>query len=173
MADEQTNSNITWFNSPLRGNQNVQTLIDMIKVGQWYGQHEVSAPLRSCFKHFDLYNTQNKESTPKIKYQPAVKFCCIKENVLQAIQMGNDCKSESDDKDSELERDSDVEASTNIAGPLPIQATIFKIDPDIDITSEALSDMVSVDPVVREQAQPQQGTLKRVPQTDEAPDWNW
>ena len=42
MPDERTNSDITWFNSPLRGNQNAQTLIDMIQVGQWYGQHEVS-----------------------------------------------------------------------------------------------------------------------------------
>ncbi|KAJ3753918.1 ribonuclease H-like domain-containing protein [Lentinula raphanica] len=36
MTDERTNSYITWLNSPLRGNQLVGTLIDMIQVGQWY-----------------------------------------------------------------------------------------------------------------------------------------
>jgi len=34
---------ITWFNSvlpPLRGNQNAQTLVDMIQIGQWYNKHD-------------------------------------------------------------------------------------------------------------------------------------
>ena len=40
MADERTNSTITWLNnSPICGNQKVQTLVDLIQVGQWYGQH--------------------------------------------------------------------------------------------------------------------------------------
>ncbi|KAF8128845.1 hypothetical protein K438DRAFT_1789332 [Mycena galopus ATCC 62051] len=30
MPDERTNSNITWFNSPLRGNQKAENLLDMI-----------------------------------------------------------------------------------------------------------------------------------------------
>ena len=42
MPDERTNSTITWFNSPLRGNQDAQTLVDMIQIGQWYGKHQVS-----------------------------------------------------------------------------------------------------------------------------------
>ncbi|KAF8149606.1 hypothetical protein K438DRAFT_1988862 [Mycena galopus ATCC 62051] len=33
MPDERTNSNITWFNSPLRGNQKAENLLDMILVG--------------------------------------------------------------------------------------------------------------------------------------------
>jgi hypothetical protein len=41
MPDERTNSTITWFNSPLRGSQNAQTLVDMIQVGQWYRKHQV------------------------------------------------------------------------------------------------------------------------------------
>jgi hypothetical protein len=41
MADEQTGSKFTWFNSALRGSQNVQTLTNMIQVGQWYGIHMV------------------------------------------------------------------------------------------------------------------------------------
>ncbi|KAJ7812436.1 hypothetical protein B0H14DRAFT_2856806 [Mycena olivaceomarginata] len=40
MPDERTNSHLTWFNSPLRGNQ--KTLVDMIQIGQWYGKHSSS-----------------------------------------------------------------------------------------------------------------------------------
>jgi hypothetical protein len=39
MPDERTNSTITWLNSPIRGNQTTQTVVDMIQVGQWYGKH--------------------------------------------------------------------------------------------------------------------------------------
>lgn len=41
MPDERTNSHITWFNSPIRGRQKAQTLIDMIQVGQYYRNLEV------------------------------------------------------------------------------------------------------------------------------------
>jgi hypothetical protein len=44
MPDERTGSKITWFNSPLRANQGVQTLVNMIQVGQWYGIHQVCWP---------------------------------------------------------------------------------------------------------------------------------
>ncbi|KAF9539892.1 hypothetical protein CPC08DRAFT_651083, partial [Agrocybe pediades] len=48
MPDERTNSTITWFNSPIRGNQSAGTLIDMIQIGQWYGKHD---PVSSvCFE---------------------------------------------------------------------------------------------------------------------------
>ncbi len=36
MAEERTVSTFTWFNSRLRNNQQVQTLVDMIQVRQWY-----------------------------------------------------------------------------------------------------------------------------------------
>ena len=36
MADERTASNFTWFNSSLRNHQQVGTLVDMIRVWQWY-----------------------------------------------------------------------------------------------------------------------------------------
>ncbi|KAK0429635.1 hypothetical protein EV421DRAFT_1723029 [Armillaria borealis] len=42
MPDERTRLKITWFNSPLRINQKVSTLVNMIQVGQWYGIHQVS-----------------------------------------------------------------------------------------------------------------------------------
>lgn len=68
---------------------------------------------------------------------------------------------------------------SNVAGqrarPPPIQAVTFEIDADIDINSKALRDMVSVDPVVREEFQPQhsQQPSATAPHTQVAPDWNW
>ncbi|KAJ3890251.1 hypothetical protein GG344DRAFT_78014 [Lentinula edodes] len=40
MADERTGSRFTWFNSALRNRQKVNTLVDMTKIGQWYGVHQ-------------------------------------------------------------------------------------------------------------------------------------
>jgi len=34
MPDERTNSTITWFNSPNRGNQITWTIVHMLKIGQ-------------------------------------------------------------------------------------------------------------------------------------------
>jgi hypothetical protein len=39
MPDERTNSMITWLNSLIQGNQMTCTIVDMIQIGQWYGQH--------------------------------------------------------------------------------------------------------------------------------------
>ncbi|KAF8484534.1 ribonuclease H-like domain-containing protein [Russula ochroleuca] len=47
MPDECTGSKITWFNSPLRANQDVSTLVNMIQIGQWYGVHKVHGSLKS------------------------------------------------------------------------------------------------------------------------------
>ncbi|KAG1766267.1 ribonuclease H-like domain-containing protein [Suillus occidentalis] len=40
MPDERTGSKLTWLNSAIRGNQNAQTLVDMIQIGQWYGTRQ-------------------------------------------------------------------------------------------------------------------------------------
>ncbi|KIL70564.1 hypothetical protein M378DRAFT_155497, partial [Amanita muscaria Koide BX008] len=44
MPDERTNSTITWLNSPVRGNQQSRSIINMIQVGQWYGKHVKDEP---------------------------------------------------------------------------------------------------------------------------------
>ncbi|KAM6488823.1 Ribonuclease H-like domain containing protein [Amanita muscaria] len=41
MLDERTNSTITWFNSKQRGSQQSRTIVDMIQIGQWHGNHKV------------------------------------------------------------------------------------------------------------------------------------
>ncbi|KAJ7668372.1 ribonuclease H-like domain-containing protein [Mycena polygramma] len=43
MPDERTNSNITWFNDPLRANQGQEGLLDMIMIGQWHRYHAPDA----------------------------------------------------------------------------------------------------------------------------------
>jgi hypothetical protein len=45
MPDERTGSKLTWFNSALRSNQDVRTIVDMAQVGEWYGIHEVPISL--------------------------------------------------------------------------------------------------------------------------------
>lgn len=40
MADERTGSYLTWFNSALRANQKVDTLVNTVQVGQWYKTHQ-------------------------------------------------------------------------------------------------------------------------------------
>ena len=54
MPDERTNSTITWFNSPTRGNQTTQTIVDMIQVGQWYGKHNQVSPLQFDFDEIQI-----------------------------------------------------------------------------------------------------------------------
>ncbi|KAG1891136.1 ribonuclease H-like domain-containing protein [Suillus subluteus] len=135
MPDERTNSTITWFNSPIRGNQNAQTLVDMIQIGQWYGKHD------------------NKDYVPS-KYRPVVKFQNIEESVLRTVQTGHaDNESESTpgidgmpDSDDEDGGDDGL-LESGIDERQPAQAAAFEIHPEIDIDSKALKDMVSTHPL--------------------------
>ena len=61
---------------------------------------------------------------------------------------------------------------TNAAGPLPPQAFEFEIDPEIDIDSVALRDMVAIEPVVREEVHLRKEKPKAMQQAA-APNWNW
>jgi hypothetical protein len=74
--------------------------------------------------------------------------------------------------DAESDCDSDDEGP-HIAGPPPLQALTFEINVDVDINSKALRDMVLVESIVREEAQPQQGPSMVALQERVAPDWNW
>jgi len=66
MPDERTGSKITWFNSPLRANQDVSTLVNMIQVGQWYGVHKVRGEVivnhdnTCCLAHSSLFVTEGR-----------------------------------------------------------------------------------------------------------------
>jgi hypothetical protein len=122
-----------------------------------------------------MYYTQKKGFSAKPKYRPAVKFRNIDESVLQTVQTGARSAAEGDamtEGEDEFDDDeSDDEMDTSMDGP-PRQAFAFEIDVDIDIDSKALQDMVAVDPVVREEVQPQQGP-KPAQQAPQAPNWDW
>ncbi|KAL0564676.1 hypothetical protein V5O48_017368 [Marasmius crinis-equi] len=47
MPDERTGSGITWLNSPLRNRQKVDTLMCMLKIGQWYSVHQKGAKVKA------------------------------------------------------------------------------------------------------------------------------
>ncbi|PPQ80647.1 hypothetical protein CVT25_001655 [Psilocybe cyanescens] len=69
MPDERTNSFITWLNSPNRGNQTTQTIVDTIQVGQWYRPEKKTGKAGSA-----------------ASYRPAVKFRNISKETLARLQ---------------------------------------------------------------------------------------
>ncbi|KAJ3846308.1 hypothetical protein EV368DRAFT_18481, partial [Lentinula lateritia] len=83
MADECTGSRFTWFNSALRNRQKVNTLVDMTKIGQWYGVHQVRKP--------------KKEQT-----EPAVTFRSnLASKKAKAQKKAHDRKKQGDESDSD------------------------------------------------------------------------
>lgn len=135
MPDERTNSTITWLNSPIRGNQKAQTVIDMIQVGQWYGRHQESA-------------------LKKPHYRPTVKFRKLDKDILTKLQTKSDDdeshNAELDDEESGSE-DAGGEEETLTSTQFTAEAsaacqTPFKVDPCIDLKSHALMDMISLIP---------------------------
>jgi hypothetical protein len=104
-----------------------------------------------------------------------VKFRNIDANTLQTLQTGGDHCSEDhhvSDVDAESEDDGDDKLDADAASPPP-EAEVFEIDPDIDINSKALRDMVSVDPVVCE-VQPQEGSVAMASQAPAGRlNWDW
>ena len=73
-------------------------------------------------------------------YWPMVKFQYLEESVLHAIQTDKDAI-----EDRTLDSDSEDEGinEDDLDMPPP-PAIVFEIDPNIDITSQALWDMVSI-----------------------------
>ncbi|KAJ3767396.1 hypothetical protein FB446DRAFT_707851 [Lentinula raphanica] len=137
MTDERTNSYITWLNSPLRGNQLVGTLIDMIQVGQWY---------------------RKKSDDTTIKKQPVVGFRFIeaerleriKEAELNAAEEGddedlNDRLEPNDDNGDEANDDDEFDIDT----PIPPREPEFRIDRHINLRAPALRDLISLTPVLK------------------------
>ena len=79
---------------------------------------------------------------------------------------GNDpMNAESDSKSEDI----------NLDAPLPPRAITFEIDDDVDITSHALRDMVTVDHLVKQSAAPQTsaGSHNIQEKISAQPDWDW
>ena len=70
MPDERTGSKITWFNSPLRANQDISTLVNMIQVGQWYGVHKVCGKVIHDIDMLTPLHMIFTEGWPKRKASP-------------------------------------------------------------------------------------------------------
>ncbi|EIN08230.1 hypothetical protein PUNSTDRAFT_134619 [Punctularia strigosozonata HHB-11173 SS5] len=136
MPDERTGSKITWLNSPTRGNQQVQTLIDMIQVGQWYGDHQA----------------EKRATERKL---PTVKFRDLNADMLKAVQQHQEHIEEehsASDSDSDDDVDDSGDAgSANVFRPrtdsLPLREEFVHADDDIDLTSPLIRDVLSLEPI--------------------------
>ncbi|KAK7041309.1 ribonuclease H-like domain-containing protein [Favolaschia claudopus] len=161
MPDERTNSHLTWFNSPLRGNQKPETLIDMIQIGQWYGKH-----------------TKSEASVKKEPYRPVVKFRNIDKKLLETVRsrraVSSESDSESDDEDTEIRPEDETPVTAQPASRRPPPVFIFDIDPDLNIAAPALLDLLSVDgPVQTTAAKESQAQMVRGAKTNPADiDWD-
>jgi len=151
MPDEHTNSNITWFNTPLRGNQEAQTLIQVR-----HGKHEQTVPLQNWV------------------YRPVVKFRNIEESALQAVQLEPDNSEGTDSMDVESD-------SESVGDEIPIWMPPFLRGQSHSrlmsiLTSPCtLRNMVAVDHSVKQSAAPQTSTRLHNTQekTSVQPDWDW
>ena len=111
----------------------------------------------------------------KRAYRLVVKFQNIEESVLHAIQSKDD--EEEEKKLSDDESDSEGEDSEPHWDEILLpRALTFEVDHDIDMTSQALRDMVStehsVGPSVHSQST--SSDVREAPRTSSAqPDWDW
>ena len=108
-------------------------------------------------------------------YLPVVKFRNIEESVLHAVQSKDD-----DEEDKELSDDESAsegeDSKPHWDEILPPRAPTFEVDRDIDMTSQALRDMVSTEHSVGPSVHPQctPSDVREAPRTSGAqPDWDW
>jgi hypothetical protein len=120
-----------------------------------------------------VYSIQDNDLGIKPKYQPVVKFQNIDENVLHTVQSGDSTATNKSEVDGGLERDNkEQEEVMDTDKDQSAQPIVFEIDPNVDINSSALKDMVSTDPIARESAQPSAQPRARDTSNKES-DWNW
>ncbi|KAF8132368.1 hypothetical protein EV363DRAFT_1449314 [Boletus edulis] len=138
---ERTGSTITWLNSPTRGNQDAWTLVNMIKVGQWY-------------------KIQKEPRQRRVPYCPTVKFREIHKDFLETagrtdtstIQLEVSESSTEDELDAyvypdEPEADSDLTADQVGSAVHRVGDRVVYTDDDIDLDSPYLLDILTTVPV--------------------------
>ena len=162
MPDERTGSKITWFNSPLRANQDVSTLVNMIQVGQWYGVHKVRGKVITTGADMSLCSLISVSSQPekgsyKEKRRPTVKFRDIQEDLRPSKLSGSGPLRPHDAHDSD---DSDDSEGPNVDRPFPVpQEDAIRVDDDVNLASQFLKNMfVATEP----------STSAKAPQCDPA-----
>jgi len=102
------------------------------------------------YRSINVVHQQNGAQPKVPRYRPAVKFRKISKDTLEKLQKAEDTNSEDANIEDEITDPSDDgnPNSANMSPSTPEPSTEFLIDPDIDINSEALLDMISEEDVV-------------------------
>ncbi|KAF7985089.1 hypothetical protein HWV62_8971 [Athelia sp. TMB] len=154
MPDERTNSTFTWFNSPLRGSQNMRTLSDMIQVER---ERE-----RVCQEAADSDGPESEDDDGD------------GEGAEDSDGEGADdpAAAEGEGVDAADREDDEPAATSSRRRKVkpPPEAAHFIIDKDIDIDAAALRDLVSVEPVV-EASIPTPAARQTAPAVEKVIDW--
>ena len=142
MPDERTGSRITWFNSPLRGNQDVSTLVNMIQVGQWYGVHKASycchigtVCVLICGFQADIKKERRR---PTVKFRDMIKE--LEKSARASAGSISEPGQDETPSDEEMEDDNAFGATHSLP-----EADAFAVDTDVDLDSRFLLDMLSID----------------------------
>ncbi|KAF8143786.1 hypothetical protein K438DRAFT_1945700 [Mycena galopus ATCC 62051] len=173
LPDKRTNSNITWFNSPLRGNQKAENLLlDMILVGQWHTYHaegvKVRCPRRNPTVAFQRLNpellekakhkaadhsnsdSETESDSDKESDSPAVVTQSVLSNtVVSAPAMGEEpSHSEDEEADRIRCRYHCKKRAAKTKGKKKVfpSHTTFIVDPDINLRSAGLKELLSDEP---------------------------
>ncbi|KAH7877021.1 ribonuclease H-like domain-containing protein [Lentinula edodes] len=140
MADERTNSMITWFNSPYRGRQTSQTVESMVMVGQWYRRHDEASKV-----------------VPAPRKHPVVKFSNLDKTYLKKLQFEphptrnlGDSSDESEDNEEDEEEQSEGEKEAQMPKKrgrkkrvISSASCIVVDENEINLASPALLAMIS------------------------------
>ncbi|KAJ3885653.1 ribonuclease H-like domain-containing protein [Lentinula edodes] len=140
MADERTNSMITWFNSPYRGRQTSQTVESMVMVGQWYRRHDEASKV-----------------VPAPRKHPVVKFSNLDKTYLKKLQFEphptrnlGDSSDESEDNEEDEEEQSEGEKEAQMPKKrgrkkrvISSASCIVVDENEINLASSALLAMIS------------------------------
>ncbi|KAF8200408.1 hypothetical protein K438DRAFT_2015690 [Mycena galopus ATCC 62051] len=131
MPDERTNSNITWLNSPLRGNQKAENLLDMILVGQWHTYHAEGVKL--------LEKIPTRSPTVVAESVPS-------NTVVSAPAVGEEPLHSEDEEADRIRRRyhrKKQAAKTKGKKKVFVSHTAFVVDPDISLRSAGLKELLS------------------------------
>ncbi|KAJ6613701.1 hypothetical protein B0H10DRAFT_2436356 [Mycena sp. CBHHK59/15] len=154
MPDERTNSDITWFNSPLQGNQKAENLLDMILVGQWHTYHAEGVKLLEKVKHkaADHSNSDSETDSDSDKESdsPTVVAESVPSNtVVSAPAVGEEpLHSEGEEADRIRRRYHRKKQAAKMRGKKKVfpSHTTFVVDPDINLRSAGLKELLSDEP---------------------------
>jgi hypothetical protein len=112
------------------------------------------------------------ESGSNPVYRPVVKFRNMDKNVLRAVQAEQSNVEDKNLSDSDSDTD-DTDNKADVNDKRPPHALTFEIDPDVDITLQALRDMILTDQSVGHSSQVQSAPANSSDTSGTVPDWDW